>query len=170
MKKVLSFALVAMLAMTTSAFAQTKIAVVDLEVAMAGSVAGKKATAEITAEFEKAQAKAQKIASEIEAISKEVEAQRSVLSQDAIQKKMADAQRKSTELERLEKDTQEDLQRRQMLAVNSIIPGMREVIKEYSEKNKIDLVIEAKEAGTLYANPSLDITNDIIKLYDTKQK
>ncbi len=169
MRRILSLVTVLMLTLSASAYAQTKVAVVDLEAAMAQSTLGQKLTAEIAAEVEKAQAKAQKLGTEIETITKELETQRSVLSQDAVQKKMADIQRKRTEYERLEKDTQEDVQRRQIMAANSIIPGMREVIKEYADKNKIDLVLEGRSVA-LYANPTVDITADIIKLYNEKNK
>lgn len=153
-----------------NALAQSKIAVVDLEGAMNQTKAGSKANTELQADFNKAKAKAQKLATEMESIQKDVEAQRSVLSQDAIQRKLADIQKKKVELERLEKDTQDELQRKQMQFVGSIVQDMRKIITDYAKEKKIDLVLEAKEAGAIYANPGLDITAEIVKRFDAQWK
>lgn len=170
MKKLSLIIVLMLVVFSGSAFAQSKIAVIDLEVAMNQTKAGSKANVELQADFRKAQEKAQKLATEMEGIQKDVEAQRSVLSQDAVQKKLADIQKKKVELERLEKDTQDELQRKQMQFVGSIVQEMRTVITDYAKEKKIDLVIEAKESGTIYANPTLDITDDIIKRFDAQWK
>lgn len=154
----------------TPVSAEIKIALIDLEKAMNTSEAGKKANEELKRELEKAQAKAQKLAQEIEKISKEVETQRGVLSQAAVQKKLADVQKKKVELERLEKDTADDLQRKQMQLVGGIVGEMREIITAFAKEKKYDLILEAKEAGTAYSSPSLDITSEIVKRYNASWK
>ena len=169
MKKLFLIHVVVLCLAVGGAFAQ-KIAIVDLETAMNKTDAGVKANDELKADFEKARAKAQKISTEIETISKDLEAQRSVLSQDAVQKKLADIQKKKVELERLEKDTNEELQRKQMQFAGAIVQEMRGVIRKYAEEKKIDLVVEAKETGAVYAAPSLDITNEIVKRFNEQWK
>ncbi len=169
MKKLFLVHLMVLCLTAGAAFAQ-KIAIVDLEGAMNKSEAGIKANDELKADFEKARGKAQKLNSEMESISKDLEAQRSLLSQDMVQKKLADVQKKKVELERLEKDTNEELQRKQMQFVGAIVQDMRGVIQKYAEEKKIDLVIEVKESGTIYANPSLDITDEIVKRFNEQWK
>lgn len=170
MKKLLLLPLLAIMLLAGSASAQTKIALVDLEGAMNKSEAGVKANDEIRADIEKAQGKAQKLSAEMESISKDLDAQRSVLSQDAIQKKLADIQKKKVELERLEKDTNDELQRKQMQLAGTIMQEMSKIIADYAKEKGLDLVLEAKEAGTVYASPKLNITDDIVKRFDTAWK
>lgn len=169
MKKLFLVPFLALCLTAGAAFAQ-KIAIVDLEGAMNKSEAGIKANDELKADFEKARGKAQKLSTEMESISKDLEAQRSLLSQDMVQKKLADIQKKKVELERLEKDTNEELQRKQMQFVGAIVQDMRAVIQKYAEEKKIDLVLEVKESGTVYANPSLDITEEIVKRFNEQWK
>lgn len=170
MKRVLLFTFLIAFSMASFGFAELNIGLIDLELAMNKSDAGIKANSELKADLDKAQSKGKKLASEIEAISKEIEAQRSVLSQDAVQKKLADVQKKKVELERLEKDTADELQRKQMQLVGSIVTEMREVIAVFAKEKKFDLILEAKEAGTVYADPKLDVTEEIVKRYNTKWK
>lgn len=170
MKKLLLLPLLSVVLLVGSASAQTKIALIDLEGAMNQSEAGAKASDEIRADIEKAQAKGQKLAAEIESISKDLEAQRSVLSQDAIQKKMVDIQKKKVELERLEKDTNDELQRKQMQLFSGIMQEMSKVIADYAKEKGFDLVLEAKESGTVFASPKLNITDDIVKRFNSTWK
>lgn len=169
MKKVLSLVVVLMLAMTSSAFAQGKVGVIDLQAALIQTEAGKKALSELQAEGQKAQARIQQLQNEIATMQKEIEAQRSVLSQDAIQKKLADIQKKQVEGERFVSDTQAELQRKEQAIVNSIAPGMVEVVNQYAKDNKYDFVIDAK-AGVYYVAPANNITDAVVKIYNSKNK
>ncbi len=168
MKKILLI-LFMVLSLTTGVSLAQKIATVDLEAAMTKSEAGKKALAELRAEAEKAQEKGKKIQAERDSLIKDLEAQRSLLSQDMIQKKSADIQKKNVELERLQNDTTQELQRKEMQHVGAIVQEMRVVIEKYAKEKKIDLVLEGKQ-GAIYANPSLDITNEIVKRFDSQWK
>jgi len=170
MKKFFALVVVMIFFATTPVSAEIRIALIDLEKAMNTSEAGKKANAELKRELEKAQAKAQKLAGAIEKISKEIETQRGVLSQAAVQKKLADVQKKKIELERLEKDTSDDLQRKQMQLVGGIVGEMRDIIIAFAKEKKYDLILEAKEAGTAYSSPKLDITDEIVKRYNAAWK
>ena len=56
-----------------------------------------------------------------------------------------------------------------MQHVGAIVQEMRVVIEKYAKEKKIDLVLEGKQ-GAIYANPSLDITNEIVKRFDSQWK
>ncbi len=170
MKKVLYFTLVTLFLTLGTASAQVSIAIIDLERAMNESEAGKKANVALQKELEAAQARGVRIAKEVETISKEIETQRGVLTQAALQKKVADVQKKKVELERLEKDTGDELQRKQMQLVSGIVVEMKKIIDAYAKEKKLDLILEAKEAGAAYVNPKLDITTEIIKRYNAVWK
>lgn len=171
MKKVLYFTLVTLFfALGTASAAPVSIAIIDLERAMNESEAGKKANTALQKELGAAQARGVKIAKEVESISKEIETQRGVLTQAALQKKVADVQKKKVELERLEKDTGDELQRKQMQLVSGIVVEMKEIIDAYAKEKKLDLILEAKEAGAAYVNPKLDITTEIVKRYNAVWK
>ena len=98
-----------------------------------------------------------------------LQAQRSLLSQDKIQKQLSEIQKKNVELERLQNDTAQELQRKEMQHVGAIVQEMRKVIETYAKEKKIDIVLEGR-AGAIYANPALDITDEIVKRFDNQWK
>lgn len=169
MKKLLLIPVLMFVLFCGNALAQSKIAVVDLGKAVNDTKAGLKASEEMKAYYTQAQTKANKLASEMDNIQKDVETQRSVLSQDAIQKKMADIQKKRVEIERLQKDTQDELQNKQNILLQPIMEGMVKIISDYGKEKKLDLVVEAR-AGAVYFDPTIDITAEIVKRYDAKWK
>lgn len=169
MKKLLFIPVLMLALFCGNAFAQSKIAVVDLGKAVNDTKAGLKANGELKALFDQAQNRANKLAAEMDGIQKDVETQRSVLSQDAIQKKMADIQKKRVEFERLQKDTQDEIQNKQAQLLQPIIENMSKIISDYGKEKKLDLVVEAR-AGAVYFAPSIDITDEIVKRYDAQWK
>lgn len=168
MKKILILPFIVLCLTASVSYAQ-KIATVDLEGAMAKSEAGKKALSELRADAEKATERAKKIQAERDSLAKDLEAQRSLLSQDKIQKQLSEIQKKNVELERLQNDTAQELQRKEMQHVGAIVQEMRKVIETYAKEKKIDIVLEGR-AGAIYANPALDITDEIVKRFDNQWK
>lgn len=136
MKKLLFIPVLMFALFCGNAFAQSKIAVVDLGKAVNDTKAGIKASDELKAYYNQAQSKANKLAAEMDSIQKDVETQRSVLSQDAIQKKMADIQKKRVEFERLQKDTQDEIQNKQAQLLQPIIENMSKIISDYGKEKK----------------------------------
>lgn len=168
MKKLLFLPFI-ILCLTVSVSYAQKIAVINLEDALAKSDAGKKALEELRADAEKATEKGKKIQAERDSLAKDLEAQRSLLSQEKIQKQLAEIQKKNVELERLQNDVTQELQRKEMQKVGSIIQEMRKVIETYAKEKKIDIVVEGK-TGAIYASPSLDITDEIVKRFNVQWK
>ena len=41
-----------------------------------------------------------------------------------------------------------------------------EIIKAYSERNNIDIVLDKQNPAIVYANPKIDITNQIVTAFD----
>ena len=170
MRNLFFLSVFALVLFSGSVFAQTKIAVVDLEKVIMETKAGKKFSEEFQGEYNKAMARGQKMVAEVESAQKDFETQQNILSNEAKQKKATDIQKKRVEIERFQKDTQEDLQRKQLQFLDSIVKEIKPILSEYAKEKKIDLILDGKEGMAWYVNPAIDISEDIVKRFDAQWK
>ena len=75
--------------------------------------------------------------------------------------------RKQKQLKRSAEDAQNDFNHDRDEAINRIGQKMVQVIKDYSAQNGFTLVIDGAQVPIYYAAPELDITQAIVKRYDT---
>ena len=149
-------------------FAQSKYAYVDLLKVMNQSQEGKKLRKEIEEKFSYYQEKGKKIEKQIEEIKKQLESP--LLSEKAKKEKEKELEKLRTEIQKLTIEAQTVLNDMKKNAENKLLKKIKLVVKEYSQKNKIDIVFfNAMVSPILYADNKIDITDEIIKLLDGKQ-
>jgi outer membrane protein len=71
---------------------------------------------------------------------------------------------------RFVKDAQEELRRRELTLVKPISDEVSTIIDEYGKQNSIDIILDRRDPGIIYASDKLDITNAILQRYDKKYK
>lgn len=67
-------------------------------------------------------------------------------------------------------ESRRELSIRQRKLMNDLIKQTREVVQEISRKGKFDIVIDRTAGGVIFAKKSVDITDQVIELYDIKKK
>jgi outer membrane protein len=72
--------------------------------------------------------------------------------------------------QRLANDYQGELQQKDAEFTQKILKDVEEVIKTIGEKDKLTLILEKSQAGILFANPAIDITNKVISQYNDSVK
>lgn len=71
-------------------------------------------------------------------------------------------------LQRLKTDLEEELNKKNVELTQKILEDVGEIIKDFKKKEKFTLILEKKTVVT--HDDGIDITGDIIKLYDSKKK
>ncbi len=146
---------------------EMKIAVVDLQKAIVKSEKGRKAKAELDKEFQEKKREIDKKKKELENLRKQLEKETAILSEKAKKEKEKEYRKKIRELQEMIQEAKMDLMKREQELTNQIIKELVEQIRAYAKKNNYTLIIE-KRGGVIYNDPSIDLTDKMIKLYDSQ--
>lgn len=157
-------------AQTSAAPAATqKIAVINLQQAITGTAEGKQASQQLQTQFAPRNNELTDIRKKIQDIQQRLQAGQTTLSDEA----KADLQRQGNELQRRgqreQQDLQDDMNDASQEAINKIGSKMMTVLDKYAKDHGYSVVIDASAQNTpvLYASTGVNITEEIIKLYDS---
>lgn len=159
------FALFLTFFLANNAFAQ-KIAIIDVQLVVAESKAGKTATASLKKDADSAIKQVQTKGAEYKKLEDDLKKQQNSLSQQALQNKQMELNRKAVELDRLQKDLQADIQQKEAIALEDVIKQLEPVIKDYAKEKGFDIIMPKQAA--IYNGDNIDITKDIISRFDIK--
>jgi len=148
----------------TAQSSQFAVYYVDMQKIVNESAKGKQAKSLLEAKIAKAKKKIQALQKEIEKIKKELSSP--ALSKEAKEKKETELQQKIRELQRYQQDAQIEIANLEKKYTFEIISEAVKVIKAYQKEHKIPMIVEAREAGIIAADPKYDLTDTIIKLYN----
>lgn len=148
------------------AMAQQKIGIIDLQRVSIESKAGKQLGQELEAIQKKSIEKLKAKEAELVKLQNAFKSQQNSLSKDAKEAKQLEIQRKSVELERLNKDLSGELQQKGIKSQQELTEEIVSVIRDFAIKNKYSIIIP-KEV-TLYNAGEIDVTTEIIKYIDIK--
>ena len=143
-----------------------KILFIDLKIVLNESKAGKKAQDFLKSSAEKNIARFKKIEESLKEKEADLIAKKNVLSKEEY-KKMADNLRK--EVQNYQKERNDSLQKiaqQRITARSQLIEALKPILENHSKENNVSVILNKKD--TLYADPSTDITNIIIKHLNEK--
>ncbi|MBP7844345.1 MAG: OmpH family outer membrane protein [Proteobacteria bacterium] len=150
-------------------FAGVKIGTVDLQQALQESQSGKKAKEALEKEFNTRKSTIDKERTAFEKLQEDLQKSAALLSKEARGKKEAEMQQKAMNLQKMVQDSEMTMRQKEAEMTKPIIEGLRELLPDLSRKRGVDLVVE-KNAGLLYAVDISDMTEELIRLYDEKNK
>ncbi len=155
---------------TGSSRAELKVGVVDLQKAMELSEEGKKAKAVFQQKVEKIQKELKDKQDRLSAIKDQLERQSAMLSVTARADKEREYQDKLRDFKRLYEDYQEEMRREDAELSEKILRRLIEVIENMGVKEGYDLILEKTQSAVLYRSNSIDLTDQLIKLFDKSTK
>lgn len=170
MKKILVVFVLLMAVFTGLAFANSKIAVFDMQKALDESLAGKDAVESMKKEYQALQKDIDTKSMELKKMQDELNAQSAILSEDAKQAKMDDYQKKLKSLQTTIKDANDDFKKKEQMLVNKIANELRDVVEKLGKELGYSVIFEKREAGVLYNADASDITNLVVERYDKEWK
>jgi outer membrane protein len=151
-----------------AATAGIKIGIINnVHAAMARTQEGRKALEDLQARFGPRQAELQKLVEETRALEDQLRTQERTLSDDARLQIIRDIELKRKQGTRMQQDLQEDTEDAQGNIIAQLGEKMQRVIDRYARENNLNLILNAAPGGPIiFATQGVDITDDIIKLYD----
>lgn len=163
---------VAALSLAAVAGAQTattnKVGVISVQGAIVGTKDGQKASQELDQKFAPKKKEFDTRQSEVASLQDQLNKGGSVMSEDKRAQLTRDIDDKKKRLERDIQDAQEELQGAQQTLLSSLGQRMMAVIEKYAKDNGYSMILDVSNPNTpvLYASSAVDITQDIVSLYD----
>ncbi len=150
--------------------ADFKIAYVDIQKAVNESNAGKEAKKAITKDVEKFQRLVADKQKELQTLKESLDKQALMLTPDARANKEKEYQNKLREFQRWGEDTQNEVNQKRMEIERNISAALIKVIQKIGTDEGYTVILEKNESIVLYASKTIDITDRVIKAYDTQKK
>ena len=122
--------------------------------------------ADLQKKYQPRQQEVQKDQQEIQAISDQLQKQAATLSDDEQRRLNRDLEEKQKILKRTTEDAQADFSADRDEMFRRIGQKMVKVIQDYAPKNGYSLVIGSDQVPIYYAATEVDVTEQIVKLYD----
>lgn len=148
--------------------ASGKVGVINIRQAIVTTAEGKMASAELQSKFAARQNEIEGLNKEINDLQQQLTSGAGKLSPENEARIRQDGQRKAQRLERKNTEYQEDLNAEQADIVDRIGRKMMDVLDRYSRENGFVVVLDASAQNTpiLFASTQIDVTQDIVRLYD----
>ena len=153
-----------------SAFAQAppKYAVINIQGALVTTKDGQKAAGELESKAGPRRKELEGKQNEINSLKEQLQKGSNTLSEQAKQELYRKIEARTTSLKRDVEDAEADWSQEQQKVLQQLGQKMMAVIDKYAKDNGIALVLDVSSPQTpvLYASNTIDITKDIIDLYD----
>lgn len=167
---ILLFSSVAFAADNKKEGGELSIAVVDIKKALALSEAGKEAQKKYQKEVKERQEKLDEKKDEYDKFKSSLENQHKSLSSSALREKAAKLDKMDKEVTRLYQDSQEDLRRKNTEIVADLLKDLRKVVFTYGKDNDYKIILDRNSEGLLFADKTIDITEQIIERFNKVRK
>ncbi len=158
----------ASLAGAQSSAPPTKVGIIQIQGAILGTKDGQKALNNLQAKFAPKKTEIEKKQNEIAQLQDQMRKGSNTMSDEAKQKLARDIDQKTKILQRDTEDAQAELDQEQNRIMQELGAKIMAVISKYAQDNGYAVILDVSSPQTpvLYAANGIDITQDIVKLYD----
>jgi outer membrane protein len=148
--------------------AGTKVGIINITNTIFSTKDGQKALAELQAKFEPVRSRLQKKQADLEAAKAKLSQGANAMSVDQKEKLMRDVDQMTKSLNRDTEDAQAESEQEQGKVMQELGQRVMAVVNKYSKDHGFSLIMDVSQQNTpvLFADPLIDITGEIIKLYD----
>ncbi len=146
----------------------TKVAIISVQQAILQTKDGQAASAALQAKFLPERQKLERKQADIQALQDQMKKGSATMSDDAKQKLARDIDSNQKAFQRSTEDFDADVQQEEGKIMQDLGQKIMDVIIKYATQNGYSMVLDVSNQQTpvLWADPSADITTEIIKLYD----
>jgi outer membrane protein len=164
--------IVAALSMTKPLFASTAglFGVVNMQQVILTVAEGKAARNSLEKEIKAKEKELLGQKKELDKLNQEWKKQSALLSESARMEKQKSFQQKFMTLRQAEMEFQAAIKRKEQLATQKIAVKVAKVVEELARKKKLTAVFELNSAGLLYLEKPIDLTKEVVELYEKKSK
>lgn len=145
-----------------------KVGVINIQSAIISTKDGQKAAAELAAKYEPRRKQIESRSGEIGSLKERLSKGANTMSEDAKQTLVRDIDQKTRSLQRDTEDAQTEFDQEQNKVLQELGQKIMAVIDKYARDNSFTLILDvgAPQNPVLYASNNIDITNEIVTLYD----
>lgn len=147
------------------ASAQQKVAVIDVQRAVASTEDGLRAQATLKKLFDSKQQELNKKQNDLQRQREEIDKQAKVLPKDALEKRVADWQKQMMDLQQIFVEYNKDLEKKQKELTEPVFEKIMQIIKRLATTENIDLIVD--KATVAYVRGDLDLTDRCIQMYNS---
>ena len=146
----------------------TKIGVINVRQAIASTSEGKQAGAELQSQFAPRQSELEGLNKTINDLRQRMEAGANKLSDDEKVRLQREGETRARQLQRKQDEYQEDVNAAQAEVFDRVGRKMIDVLDRYARENGYVAILDTSAQNTpiLFASTNIDVTQDIVKLYD----
>jgi outer membrane protein len=146
-----------------------KIGVISVRQAIASTAEGKQAGAELQSQFASRQTELENMNKTINELRQRLEAGTGKLSQDESARLTRQGETMARQLQRKQDEYQEDVNAAQADVFDRIGRKLVDVLDRYARENGYVAILDSSAQNTpiLFASTNIDVTQDIVHLYDT---
>lgn len=148
---------------------ESKLAFVDLQKALNNCEAGKAAKEEISSMAKEYQPQLDQKQNELRNLKQELDKKAKALSAEALTTREAELDKKFEEYQLFAKGIQDKLQKKDNELTKAVIEDLLKISNNFGVKEGYTMILE-KNAVIFYADPSVDLTDKVIKAYDASRK
>jgi outer membrane protein len=148
--------------------AAVKVGVINVQVAITSTGEGKQAAGELQSQFAPRQSELDTLRRQVEDIQTRLRTGASTLSDDEKARLSREGDQLSRQFQRKQQDSQDDFNEAQREIVDRIGRKMIDVLDKYSKENGYGVIFDTSAQNTpvVYAANQIDVTQEIIRLYD----
>ncbi len=150
------------------ALAQNKVGTINIQQAIVSTKDGQKAAAELQSRFEPRRKEIEKSTASVQALQDQYKKLGTVGSDDAKRKLQSEIEMKTKSLQRESEDANAEFEQEQQKVLNELGGRIMQVINKYATDNGFSMILDISSPQTpvIWASNTLDITNEVIKMYD----
>jgi outer membrane protein len=145
-----------------------KVGVISVRQAIAGTAEGKQAGAELQSQFAARQNELENMNKQINELRQRLEAGTGKLSPDESGRLQRQGETMARQLQRKQDEYQEDVNAAQADVFDRIGRKMVDVLDRYARENGYVVILDSSAQNTpiMFASTNVDVTQDIVRLYD----
>jgi outer membrane protein len=150
------------------AAAPSKVGVINVQVAITSTAEGKQAAAEMQSQFAPRQAELDNMRKQIEDLQTRLRTGANTLNDDERARLAAEGDRLTRLYQRKQQESQDDFNEAQREIVDRIGRKMIVILDKYSQDSGYAMILDTSAQNTpvIYAANQIDVTQDIIRLFD----
>jgi len=151
-----------------AAASPAKVGVISVQAAIQSSAEGKQAAAELQSQFAPRQTELDNLRKQIEDLQTRLRTTSNTLSDEEKARLAREGDQLTRTYQRKQQESQDDYTEAEREVVDRIGRKMIDVLDKYSKENGYSVILDTSAQNTpvIYAANTIDVTQDIIKLFD----
>jgi len=145
-----------------------KIGTINMQAAITGTSEGKQAAAELQSQFAPRETELSNLQKQIEDLQTRVRTTQNTASEDEKARMQREYDLMTRQYQRKQQDSQDDFQAARQDVIDRIGRKLIDVVDKYSKDNGYAVVLDTSSQQTpvIYGAPTVDVTQEVIRLYD----